>query len=77
MPETTRVRVLQLMRVAPRTRREVATALGLTYECVHAQFVTLSRQGFIEPAEALMHDGMGAPYRRWRRIVQWSCYTKS
>lgn len=59
--ETTRGRILSLLRCEPRTVEEMATALGLTDNAVRAHLATLERDGLVRAAGVRRGPGAGKP----------------
>jgi predicted ArsR family transcriptional regulator len=59
--ETTRGRVLALLRRGEMTADELAEALGLTDNAVRAHLATLERDGFIQPQAERRHGRVGKP----------------
>ena len=64
--DTIRFKILQSLREARRTRKELADVLGLSYWCISDHIYKLTQEGRIEPAEKVKHPGYGAPYRRYK-----------
>ncbi|HEU4699041.1 MAG TPA: helix-turn-helix domain-containing protein [Gemmatimonadales bacterium] len=59
--ETTRGRILSLLRCEPRTVEEMASALGLTDNAVRAHLTTLERDGLVRAAGVRRGPGAGKP----------------
>lgn len=59
--ETTRGRVLALLRRGGMTTDELAEALGLTDNAVRAHLATLERDGFVQPQGERRHGRVGKP----------------
>ena len=61
--ETTRGRIVTMLRPGPRTVEELAKELGVTDNAVRAQLQGLERDGMIQPAGSRRTGGAGKPPR--------------
>ena len=59
--ETTRGRIVALLRCSPLTIEDLARALGLTDNAVRAHITTLERDGLVRPAGVRRGAGAGKP----------------